>query len=495
MQFVNPDAEAVRRAGALVDAAMSSTSVPRSKVDVPRVLSIAVRGLVEGADAHGPESRDDLRISTAMALTQGWGEREGAGVIAARMDASIKVQTHAAALLSSADRHADGEPAYRFSWLIPEADPEIPLSDAQCARIDTILTGVSSSPERQASLLAQSEGRFADLPEAERDDVMGRIGSAETTRRGMRIVEDFEMFHGPGSHAFEKSADVDPNVKYDELLRRSARMAIAMASWPRNDIAERIGLHDPDKDHPIYEDAKLPYRRDQLEQTIMNALVMEKVWRDGDLSKVRNDRGFTSETIKAEWGLMDEARRSFAQGVPSDLQAPSTRSEEPALLPAAASYSSNDIRKRVITAVHDLGLLSEEHVGGDQEAPERLLLSEIQVALNVAARANTFTFLQDRKSPEYAQAMAVGAQMRRGDFSRMEADLKRTRELASWMAPMLSASTRDLLGVGRPVEQSVVHGIMVNARRGIEIDTIKDRALDATRGQAMAAMAAAARSR
>jgi len=60
---------------------------------------------------------------------------------------------------------------------------------------------------------------------------------------------------------------------------------------------------------------------------------------------------------------------------------------------------------------------------------------------------------------------------------------------------MLSASTRDLLGVGRPVEQSVIHGIMVNARRGIEIDTIKDRALDATRGQAMAAMAAAARSR
>jgi hypothetical protein len=494
MKPLDVDARTVKLASDLVGSAMSGMSTTRAKVDVPRELSIATRGLVNDAFSNEPEWRDGLKIAVAMAITQGWGEAEGPGVIAARMQTSMDIQFRAARLLTASEWHASGDPAEMFHWLVPEADPEEPLTDAQCSRIDAMLTGIHTSPVRQASLLARSEGRFGDLPPAERDEVLAQIGSAESTRRGARIVDDFALFHGPGSWAYEKSADVDPAARYDAMLERSARAAVAMAAWPRADIAAALRIQDPDRLDPVEQETRLPRRRDKLEREIMHELVTREVVADGELSRLRDERGISVDTIQAEWAMIDKARGSFADGVPSDLQAPGSRTDASIPLSAAASYASASVYGMVERAAHDLDLVAGQGRRGEREAARRFLWSDVNAAITVSMFPETFTY--ERKGEEgHVRAMSTAADMRRGDFSGMERDLEETRRLASWMAPMLSRSTKEFLGVGRPIEQSIAHGIMVNARRGVEVDMMHERALDANRGQAAAMIAAVARSR
>lgn len=494
MKPLEVDARTVKLASDLVGSAMSGMSTTRAKVDVPRELSIATRGLASDAPSNEPEWRDGLKIAVAMAITQGWGEVEGPGVIAARMQTSMDIQFRAARLLTASEQHADGDPAEMFHWLLPEADPEEPLTDAQCGRIDAMLTGIHTSPERQASLLARSEGRFGDLPPAERDEVLAQIGSAESTRRGARIVDDFALFHGPGSWAYESSADVDPAARYDAMLERSARAAVAMADWPRAEIAAALRIKDPDRYDPNAQDTRLPHRRDNLEREIMSTLVSREVVEDHELWRMRDVRGISVDTVKAEWDMIDRARRSFADGVPSDLQAPGTRRDAPVPLSAAASYASGDAYDMVDRASHDLDLVDGPGRKGEREAAQRFLWTHVCAAITASVIPDTFTHAP-KGSERNERTMSTAEDMRRGDFSRMEADLEETRRLASWMAPMLSRSTKEFLGVGRPVEESIAHGIMVNARRGVEFDMMQKRELDASKGQAAAMIAAVARSR
>lgn len=291
----------------------------------------------------------------------------------------------------------------------------------------------------------------------------------------------------------------DTSAEIDQRMMDIARQAIAMTTWGKTNIIERLGMdreksviNGVEQSHSLLESGRRTETfsferllRSELQQDPeFNENVAERIRKqvaDRDLDDPKRKPGWTPEA--QAWDMLQKdamasARTSLAKdGIPPQLQDPDHKIDRSIPLPVARAQDPAKIHDVLKKARHDMQITQADvHGVGEKASVARLLYVHAPFSQMTAEKPGT---MRNFELPEghslRNQFLDARDNMKTGDFSQAEHDARRAQEIASWMAPMLSQSTRNLLGVGMDLKESVVAGIMKDAKAGMahlnEIDT------------------------
>jgi hypothetical protein len=269
-------------------------------------------------------------------------------------------------------------------------------------------------------------------------------------------------------------------TQFDAQLAEIAQQAIAITTWDHANIEQRLGR----RLGATFLDSGSRTEKLAFRQLLLERQETDPEFRDLASLRIRHEivdsrpdqiRDSGLDPNAAAWrrltaSALKQARTDLARdGIPSHLQDPDRGSDRTVPLPAARGQDPDEIVAVIKKARHDMQVTqSDVHGYGEKASVARLLYVHAPNA-QMASRAPAL--MRSRELPEghslRDQFMDSRDHMARGDFSQAEHDARIARENASWMSPMISQSTRNLLGVGMPAGHSVVAGLMNDARSGL----------------------------